>query len=1083
MLRNHVRYVSWNTHVLKMHDTRDEIFCDLMELPPSERGSALEAMGELTDADKAVIHQMLAEAQVADAYFNGISIAAAILPHFHVEKEGDMCGPYKLVRQIGEGGFGLVWLAVQERPLKRTVAVKVIKAGMDSIEVLARFDAEKQALARMDHPNIAKVLDAGMTDLGRPYFVMELVAGENITCYCHKNGIGLKERLRLFSDVCSALNHAHQKGVIHRDIKPSNVIVTEVDSRPVAKVIDFGIAKAIEGHLTDHSLRTRLEQWIGTPAYMSPEQAGLGSTDVDTRSDIYALGVLLYELITGVAPFDSDTLMKAGYEEMRRMIREVEPPRPSVRISSIHREAATTRSGHQAPAHPAMKCISSELDWIVMKAIEKAKERRYESVAELASDVTRYLSDKPVEARPPSTWYLMSKFVRRHRRAMVISVLLFVVLITSAIFSLWQAAQARQSRDLATARLVEAVRERNAKDAALQDAEAVSGLFTDVIRRPSPEIDGRTVTMVEALEGTLRKLNEDYVGNPKRHAMLLHVLAETYENLGIMDKSIEIRHKALDVLKSLGETSMQESLETAEAIVSRLGHVGKYREAAQLAAEVFQQLEVNHGRNNPASMRMLAALAQNTFRAGDYPKAIDLQESLVRQMAESMPKDHPHVADAHATLLAFCCDSGDTQRENQLSQEFRLLPRTVRRSSVQQVDVVALKNELEKRREILIRYENDLGKTNTKTIAARMQVASSLAELGYHKEAVDTQVEVVNLCKVTYGETHPRTLEAIEQCLGVCNQFSEWDVAMKMRQEAAMIRKETLGLNHYESLCFHGHRLFALSLINRADEGLQLGEEFLPQIRQVMGPNSRAYYHYSCNYARCLAVAGRSKDAIAVLAKSSPHMSDDTFVNLLYGTLLVWSGQEQEYERLRTRMLDFWRLHRDRETQYTYQLERNALICTLLPFRNDDQREEIVATLAKVETIFESPQYKKYAFHGPSWSKTIQGIIHYRLGNNEMALQRFKEARRISEASGSDTLKLEHNLDAIYRPLALHGLGRAQEAKQMFVERAAKIQLWKDDHEPLCGGNGTDGVEIAVFLSYKEAAQRFAVPLPGKSDK
>lgn len=1061
-----------------MDDTREEIFCDLMELPPGERVQALESMDGVADGDRVQILQMLAEAENAEAYFTGTSFAVKMLPEAsHLETEGDMCGPYQLVRKLGEGGFGLVWLAVQEKPLKRTVAVKVIKAGMDSKEVLARFDAEKQALARMDHPNIAKVLDAGMTDLGRPYFVMEFVMGKSITHYSQENGLDLNERLRLFTDVCSALNHAHQKGVIHRDIKPSNVIVTEIDSRPVAKVIDFGIAKAIDGTLTEHTLGTRMEQWIGTPAYMSPEQAGMGQRDVDTRSDIYALGVLLYELITGEAPFDSATLLKAGYEEMRRIIREVEPPKPSVRISSIQREASATSIDRPAPSHSMMKSISSELDWVVMMAIEKDRERRYESVAELAGDVARYLADKPVEARPPSTWYLMSKFARRNRRAMFISVLLFLILVSAAAFSFWQASQAREARDLAKARLVVAERERNAKDVALKDAEAVSRLFSEVMRRPSPEIDGRTVTVVQALEGTFRKLNEDYVGDPKRHAMLLQVLAETYENLGLMEKSIEVRRKALDVLRSLGETSMRESLDTAEALVSRLGHVGRYREASDLATEIFHQREVTLGPQDPATIRIYAALARNTFRAGDYPKAIDLQESLVRRMAGSMPKDHPLVADANATLLAFCRDSGDTQRENKLSQEFRSLPRTVRRSSVQQVDVAALKDELEKKREILKRYEYDLGETNTKTIAARVQVATILAELGYHKEAVDTQVEVVKLCKVAYGESHPRTLEAIEQCHGVCNQFSEWNTAMKMRQEAAMIRKETLGLNHYESLCFHGDRQYALSMINRADEGLQLGDEFLPQIRQVMGPNSRAYYHYSCNYARCLAVAGRSKDAIAVLAKSSPHMSDDTFVNLLYATLLVWSGQEREYERLRTRMLDFWKVRRDRATEYTYQLERNAFLCTLLPFRNDEQREEIVATLAKVETILESTLYKKYAFHGPSWSKTIQGILHYRLGNHELALQRLDEARRFSETSGSDTLKLEGNLDAIYRPLALHELGRVQEAKQMFLERAAKIQLWKDDHEPLLGGNGTDGVEIAVFLSYKEAAKILGVAM------
>lgn len=1052
-----------------MNERRDEIFCDLMELPPGDRDMALRAMADVPDVDKILIRRMLDEADEADSYFTGTSVAVKMLPEtFDLEAAGEMCGPYRLVSKLGEGGFGLVWLAEQEKPLKRTVAVKVIKAGMDSKEVLARFDAEKQALARMDHPNIAKVLDAGMTDLGRPYFVMELVIGKSITQYSKENGLDLNERLRLFTDVCSALNHAHQKGVIHRDIKPSNVIVTEVDSCPVAKVIDFGIAKAIDGTLTEQTLGTRIEQWIGTPAYMSPEQAGVGQKDIDTRSDIYSLGVLLYELITGEAPFDSATLLKAGYEEMRRIIREVEPPKPSVRISSVQKGGFPTNTDWKAPSNSMLKSISSELDWVVMMAIEKDRDRRYESAAELAADVVRYLANKPVEARPPSTWYLTSKFVRRNRRAMFISSLLFLILVSAASISFWQASQAREARDLAKARLVVAERERNAKDGALQDAEAVSRLFSDVMKRPSPEIDGRTVTVVQALESAFQKLNGTYVGDPKRHAMLLQVLAETYENLGLMEKSIEVRRKAMDVLRSLGETSMQATLDSAEALVSRLGHVGRYSEAAELAAEVFRQHEVNHGPNHPATIRMLETLALNTFRSGKYAKAIDYQERLVSRMTETMPGDHPNVTKSKEDLLAFCHDSGDLERGANLAYKFRSVPAPIS-SSDSEIDSAELEDDLKEKWEILKRQENDLGKTNTTTIATRMEVASILAGLGNQREAVDAQNEVVNLCKTVYGETHPKTLEAVEKCIEIHERFLDWKSAYPVQQEAARIRMAAHGLDHYESLCYYGNRIFALSLIKRADEGLQLGQEYLPKISQVMGPNSRAYYQYSSNYARCLAVAGRSKDAIAVLAKSSPHMPDDTFVNLLYATILIWNGRNEEYEQLRTRMLDYWQSGRERAIHHTFQLERNAIICTLLPFRNESQRKEIAATLDKVENILKSPQYEKHLFHGPSWSKTMQGVVHYRLGNHDLAIERFKEAEQIAGTSGSDTLDLERKLLSIYYPLAMYKMGRVREAKQMFKKGVVDFQRWKDENEPLLGANGTDGVEIFVFLSYKEA--------------
>lgn len=1059
------------------HPSAEELFCELIDLPVDERGAALDAMAPEGSALRSELLRLLKYAEAADAYFTGTAVAVKMLPSQGVapapiEADGDMVGPYRLVCKLGSGGFGVVWLAEQTKPLRRTVALKVLKAGMDSAEVLARFDAEKQALARMDHPHIAKVLDAGMTDTGRSYFAMELVDGFPLNRYCEEHSLSTRERLQLFMDVCSAVNHAHQKGVIHRDLKPSNILVSRQDSGPVAKVIDFGIAKAIEGDLTDKTLHTRAEQWIGTPVYMSPEQLGVESADLDTRSDIYALGVILYELIAGSPPFDSETLMRAGYEEMRRIIREQDPPRPSARITT-QRNSQTGGPGLKTniATGKALKSIQSELDWIVMKAIEKSKDRRYDSAAALADDLGRFLKDEPVSAKPPSTSYLVAKFVRRHRNAVVISILFVIILASAAVFSFWQASEARDARDLAKENLQAVLRERNAKDAALKDAEAISRVFSDVIRRPSPEIDGRTVTVVQALDGTLQKLNADYKGDPRRHAMLLQVLADTYENLGLMEQSIEIRRKALEILSSLGETSMLESLDSAEAIVSRLGHVGRYGEAAQLAGEVFVQRDIHFGPSDPATIRILDALALNTFRAGNYQQAIDLQEKLVRRMEESGVQNNPLVGEAYATLMEFCKDSGDIERMGKLSLELREINSTSRRISNRESAAVNTGDELGKKRIILEQLEHDVGKASTKTIAARMELASILTRLGNKKEAVASHVEVVEQCKETYGEFHPKTLDAIDKCIDACNLFSEWGIAHQMRQNAAEIRKAAHGLNHYESLCFHGDRMFALSLINRAEEGLKLGEEFLPQIRVVMGPQSRSYYHYSCNYARCLSVSGRSKESIDVLAVACPNMSDDTYVNLLLATQLLWARRTQEYEELRDRMLGFWKMYRDRESRYTYQLERNAFLCTLLPIRNEEQRREIAATLAKVEAILRSPEYQRHEYHGPSFSKAIQGVLHYRLGNFESAIQRFDEALRIAEGPQYDDMDLVRMLDAIFRPLALHGLGHDREAKQIFEEKAGAVRLWKNAEEPLVGYRGTDGMEIAIFLAYKEAAK------------
>jgi serine/threonine protein kinase/tetratricopeptide (TPR) repeat protein len=331
------------------------------------------------------------------------------------ERPGMVIGLYKLMEPIGEGGMGLVFVAEQQQPVRRKVALKVIKPGMDTRQVVARFEAERQALALMDHPNIAKVLDGGTTDSRRPYFVMELVKGVPITEYCDQNQVSIRQRLALFVSVCQAVQHAHQKGIIHRDIKPSNVLVVSHDGMPVVKVIDFGVAKAIGHQLTDKTIYTQFSQMVGTPLYMSPEQAGQSGIDVDTRSDIYALGVLLYELLTGTTPFDKERLHELGYDEMRRIIREEEPPKPSTRISTLGQAAATVSMQRQSDPKQLSQLIRGELDWIVIKALEKDRNRRYETASAFTADVQRYLADEPVQACPPSAWYRFRKFTRRHR--------------------------------------------------------------------------------------------------------------------------------------------------------------------------------------------------------------------------------------------------------------------------------------------------------------------------------------------------------------------------------------------------------------------------------------------------------------------------------------------------------------------------------------------------------------------------------------------------------------------------------------------------------------------------------------------
>ena len=415
--------------------TEKVLFSDLMELgDPEARRAFLDQVCRGNEGLRARLERLMAVAEEADEFFKArvlppakaklvaAAVAAGARPTAEeplgAEAQAEtnvLIGRYRLLHRIGEGGCGVVYQAEQEQPLRRQVALKIIRLGMDTESVIARFEAERQALALMNHPNIANVLDAGTTESGRPYFVMELVHGPKITDYCDRNHLDTRERLDLFIQVCHAIQHAHQKGVIHRDVKPSNVLVTLHDGKPVPKVIDFGIAKATQGRLTDATLYTASDQFVGTPAYMSPEQAD-ARLDVDTRSDIYSLGVLLYELLTGQTPFNSKELVEHGMDEMRRTLLEREPQPPSTLLTTLsNTQLISVATQHHAEVPQLISTLRGDLDWIVMKALEKDRQLRYETANGLAMDVERYLNNEPVVARPPTSLYRLRKLVRRNK--------------------------------------------------------------------------------------------------------------------------------------------------------------------------------------------------------------------------------------------------------------------------------------------------------------------------------------------------------------------------------------------------------------------------------------------------------------------------------------------------------------------------------------------------------------------------------------------------------------------------------------------------------------------------------------------
>ncbi|MFT3867872.1 MAG: serine/threonine-protein kinase [Nibricoccus sp.] len=451
-------------------EREEDLFEAARKLPHNARREFLNRQCEGDNALRRRIEDLLAASAEAERFFDdggSVRISQEVAAQFtqsvraasgqpaHPPGEeplGSRIGRYKLIEKLGEGGCGVVYRAEQEEPVRRSVALKIIKLGMETKSVIARFEAERQALALMDHPHIARVYDAGATDRGPPYFVMELVQGVKITDYCERNRLTLRERLEMFVQICHAIQHAHQKGVIHGDIKPSNILVAEQDGTHMAKVIDFGISKATEARLTDKALFTTYAQLIGTPAYMSPEQAQMGGVDIDTRSDIYSLGVLLYELLTGRTPFDPKDLIKLGLDEMRRILREQEPARPSVRLNSLS-DAELFKTASTLWMEPArlVSSIKGDLDWIVMKALEKDRRRRYETANGLAMDIQRHLDNEPVIARPPSWGYRLEKLVRRNRVVFIAGAAVTAALVTGLSMSTWLFFKEREARERAVA--------------------------------------------------------------------------------------------------------------------------------------------------------------------------------------------------------------------------------------------------------------------------------------------------------------------------------------------------------------------------------------------------------------------------------------------------------------------------------------------------------------------------------------------------------------------------------------------------------------------------------------------------------
>jgi eukaryotic-like serine/threonine-protein kinase len=583
------------------------------------------------------------------------------------EGPGTVIGPYKLLQELGEGGMGTVFLAEQEEPVRRKVALKIIKAGMDSARVIARFEQERQALAMMDHPNIAKVLDAGATSAGRPYFVMELVKGIPITRFCDQEHLTPKERLELFIPVCQAVQHAHQKGIIHRDVKPSNVLIALYDGKSIPKVIDFGVAKAIQQKLTERTMFTEVGQMVGTLEYMAPEQAELNNLDIDTRADIYSLGVLLYELLTGSPPFTSKQLRSAAFDEMLRMIREVEPQKPSTKLSGSD-ELPSIAANRKLEPKKLTKLVHGELDWIVMKCLEKERGRRYETANGLAFDVQRFLADEPVLAGPPSATYRLRKFMRRNKGPVLAALAILILLVGGSVGTsaglVWALAAEQETRGAlieVTAQERRAVAAEKSATAAARRAERIYAFYKQyvlVVPRPAGQDGGlgKDVTMKEALDRAAPKIAEAFADDPVIEASVRHTFGVTYTDLGRYKTAHSHLQKALEFRSAALGPEHDDTRATQTAMAIALDKLGNHADAEKLLRQI---LEIERPKLGPehedtlGTMHNLGAVLKNQGKI-DEAARLFRKELAVRE--RQLPPEHRDLLATRqdlATLLIY----------------------------------------------------------------------------------------------------------------------------------------------------------------------------------------------------------------------------------------------------------------------------------------------------------------------------------------------------------------------------------------------------------------------------------------------
>lgn len=810
---------------------------------------------------------------------------------------GDTIGRYKLLQQIGEGGFGTVYLAEQREPIARRVALKIIKAGMDSRQVIARFEAERQALAMMDHPNVCGVLDCGTTEMGRPYFVMEYIRGIPLLEFCEVEELDTHQRLGLFVSVCRAVQHAHQKGIIHRDLKPSNVLVTMHDGVPVPKVIDFGIVKATNARLTDKTLFTEHRQLIGTPAYMSPEQAEMSGLDVDTRSDIYSLGVLLYELLTGTTPFDGRSLVDAGYAEMMRIIREEEPDKPSKRLSLIG-TGTFTASRHRPDPSSLSLTLRGDLDWIVMRCLEKDRTRRYDTAQGVIEDLQRFQANEPVLAGPPSALYRLRKFVKRHRGGVAAGSAIGALLLLGLAGTTYGLLVADTQRRMAAnqAEQLQQVVDFQSRQLRTIRPEAMGAQLRAAVLSAAPESERERLEAVliainfttiglqslqdNVFEPTVRAIDEEFAAQPLVQAQLMQALSMTMGELGLIEAATRAQQRALDIrLRESGEDDA-DTLISINDMGSRLSSQGRYEEAETYIRRALEGRRRLLGEDHPDTLASLNNLGAVLWHQGrlDEAKALMLQSLEGRRGV--LGEDHPstllllnnlgglHYAQGEAELAEQYLRRALEGRRRVLGEDH---PKTL--STLGNLGaVVALQGRFDEAaqiaRETLDGQRRVLGDEHADTLKALDNIGLGLRQLGRPDEAEPYLREALDGRRRVLGEDHPNTLASLDHMGGVARDRGDLVEAERLERLALDGRRRVLGNEHIDTLDSLNGLGSVLIEMGRYTEAEALLRESVRTGARVPGRDSRRQAEAVSLLGAALTGMGEYDQAEALLLES-----------------------------------------------------------------------------------------------------------------------------------------------------------------------------------------------------------------------